>query len=287
MNASVRISPTLPALDADRVARLAQDCLRLELRTFPKPGLVSHVDRGAHRDMDAHSFERSAAAIQPFLARLADAGAALRPMPTLRRIGLEAEAAMLSATGGVNTHRGAIFCLGLLCAAAGASRSGSHAGRSLGEIVALRWGNAIEAGPIPLRSHGSDALRRHGASGARGEAMAGFPSLYRIGLPALRAGARLRGSDPEAARVQCLFALIAGVQDTNLLHRGGAGGASFASDAAHAFLQRGGVGRPDWRDAATRVHRDFVARHLSPGGCADLLAACLFVDRFDTELAAA
>src|SRR5262245_3636520 len=102
----------------------ATRCLLKELETWPKPGLVSHVDRGSHDDMDADTFRRSAAAIRPHLQLLAEAAARGCGMDRLRIIGLEAEAAMLAATSDVNTHRGAIFGLGLLCAAAGARAGG-------------------------------------------------------------------------------------------------------------------------------------------------------------------
>ncbi len=104
-----------------RVADMAAAALLAELETWPKPGLVSHVDAGSHADMEADTFRASTAAIRPFLAELAAAGASGAGMAELRGIGLAAERAMLAATGGVNTHRGAIFGLGLLCAAAGAA----------------------------------------------------------------------------------------------------------------------------------------------------------------------
>ena len=97
----------------------------------------------------------------------------------------------------------------------------------------------------------------------------------------LRRGRRLAPGDAEAAAVHCCFALIAALEDTNLLHRGGSGGLAFARRAASAFLDRGGVGAPGWRDEASRIHRAFVARHLSPGGSADLLAMTLFVDAWE------
>lgn len=262
-----------------RIAALAHAALMLELLTAPKPGLVSHRDRGSHDDMTAQTFRASADAIRPFLRRLAEAGVTRAPMAALRGIGLEAEAAMMAATCGVNTHRGTIFGLGLLCAAAGRAAART----SLGGIVAREWGAAIAVGPIPMHSHGTGALRRHGAGGARLEAASGFPSLYRIGLPALRAGRRL--DDDEAARVHCLFALMAEVQDTNLLHRGGAEGAAFARSSARAFMAAGGVGRPGWREDAHALHRQFVTRRLSAGGCADLLAMTLFVAAFEDERA--
>ena len=299
------------------VAALAVDCLALEVDAWPKPGLVSRIDSGSHDDMDAGTFARSAEALRPHLAALAEAGRAGAGMARLRAIGIAAEADMLAATGGVNTHRGAIFGLGLLCAAAGAasllpqSDTRYPAGRmrgpsslwdplnrpdvvgplapltrekntpTLGAIVADRWGAAILDGPVPLRSHGAEARRRYSAGGARAEAAAGFPTLYATGLPALCEGRRLAPGDDEAARVQCCFALIAALEDTNLLHRGGPEGLALARHAASAFLDRGGVGASGWRDEALRIHRAFVDRRLSPGGSADLLAMTLFVDAWD------
>jgi len=153
---------------------------------------------------------------------------------------------------------------------------------SLGGFVAQRWGDAIRRGPIPLHSHGSAALRLHGASGARGEAAAGFPSVYYTGLPALRLGRALAPGDASAARVQACIALVAAVRDTNLLHRGGVEGARYATEAAASFLADGGVGALGWRARAATVHAEFVARRLSPGGCADLLAMTLFVDALES-----
>jgi triphosphoribosyl-dephospho-CoA synthase len=272
-------APSAPSFAQD-LGALAAACLRLEVATYPKPGLVSHVDNGAHHDMDAPLLVRSANALAPFFADLALAGAAGARMDRLRVIGIEAERAMLAATGGVNTHRGAIFGVGLLSAAAGFRELfGVH--RPLGAIIAARWGKAILSGPVPLRSHGAEAARRHGAGGARLEAAQGLPSVYTIALPALRTGRALAPDDDEAARVQAFIALIAAVADTNLLHRGGAPGLNFAQTEAAAFLAAGGVGRMAWREQAVTMHGAFVARNLSPGGCGDLLAMALFVDRLE------
>ncbi len=275
---------TVPAWVPACVAAWARTSLLAELNTWPKPGLVSHVDQGSHLDMDAATFETSALAIEPFFAQLTEAGAAGAAMPELRSIGMAAERAMLAATNGINTHRGAIFGLGLVCAAAGAA-----AGRQppqwraaiLGETVRQRWGRGILRGPIPLRSHGTEALRRFGAGGARAQAAAGFPDVLALALPALRLARHSLAHDPEAARVQAFFTLLAAVDDTNLLHRGGAEGLCFAQQAAQRFLDDGGVTQPEWRDKAAVVHRAFVARRLSPGGCADLLAIALLLDALE------
>ncbi len=262
------------------IAARAVRCLLLELETWPKPGLVSHIDSGSHHDMDAGTFRRSAAAIAPYFHALAEAGAQACAMGRLRIIGLEAEAAMRAATCGINTHRGAIFGLGLLCAAAGARAVDTLPDQPLGRIVARRWGAAIAAAQPVTRSHGAAMQARHGAGGARHEAASGFPNVARVGLPALQS-ARRGGHAEAAARVHCLFALIATVGDTNLLHRGGAVGAAWARRQARGFLARGGVSQAGWENDAISLHQAFVARRLSPGGCADLLAMTLLVDALD------
>jgi triphosphoribosyl-dephospho-CoA synthase len=259
----------------DRIGALAAECLRLEVNTHPKPGLVSHVDAGAHRDMDAQLLYRSADTLAPFIAQLAAAGRVGAGLGRLRQIGIAAERAMLAATDGVNTHRGAIFGLGLMAAAAGFRDANGMSG-PLGPIVARRWGRSIASIPAVPDSHGAAAARHYGAGGARKEAALGFPSVYGVAIPALAVGLRLARGDAQAARVHACLALIATVGDTNLLHRGGLDGLAFAQRTAGTFLAAGGVGQAGWRRKALRIHRMFVARNLSPGGCADLLAIALF-----------
>lgn len=268
-----------PWVGMDTIAVSARQSLILELETWPKPGLVSHIDCGSHHDMNSETFRESADVIEPYLAALVRAGATGGKMGRLRVIGIQAERAMLSATNGINTHRGAIFGMGLLCAAAGARANGRVADNlSLGSIVSLLWGNDIFDGPLPLHSHGGRARRKYGAGGARIEAARGFPTVYEVGLPTLRQYRANFPDDMEAVRVQTCFALIAAVEDTNLLHRGGQQGLRHARLAADAWLKDGGIANPRWRESAHSVHQEFISRWLSPGGSADLLAMTLFVD---------
>lgn len=267
---------TQEAIDTAVIGRLASTCLKLEVMTYPKPGLVSHVDSGAHDDMDAALMHRSAASLTPYFIKLAHAGTNGERMPALRTIGLAAERAMMAATGGVNAHRGAIFGMGLLCAAAGFREAFEPRG-TLGAIIAQELGSGILEGAGAGDSHGVLVSRRFNVGGARKEAANGFPAIYRCALPALLQGESLRLGDAEAARIHALMSLIAVVDDTNLLYRGGADALRFARDQASTFLERGGVGAPDWRAHAIAMHQAFVARRISPGGCADLLAMTLFV----------
>lgn len=278
----VLIPTDVPAL-ADRTAALAHRAMLDELETWPKPGLVSLVDAGSHRDMDARTLRLSATAVRPFLAQMVTAGARHADMATLRTIGIAAEAAMTGATGGVNAHRGAIFCLGLICAAEGATGGRAASAEQRATEVALRWGTSLRGTPPARRSHGGRASRRFGVGGATAEAAAGFPTVREIAVPALRRGRLLAPGDPGAARVHCFFALLAVVDDTNLLHRGGAAGLADTQALAAAFLTDGGVGAPNWQQKALAIHRALVARRLSPGGYADLLAATLLLDALDSQ----
>lgn len=265
---------------ARHMGRLALQALFREVALPLKPGLVGPQDTGSHQDMDFTTFMRSLQALRSYFPAITACGARGPAFPALQALGVEAEARMLAATGGINTHRGAIFNLGLLCAAAGRlhARGIPASALRLSASVRHHWGPAIlaSAGQTP-DSHGSRVSQRHGCGGARAEAAAGFPAALEIGLPAYRQALAATGQ-PDAAATQALFALIARLDDTNLLWRGGTAGLSWAQDCAQAFLAAGGVRAPDWQAHAAHIHADFVARRLSPGGSADLLGVTLFLE---------
>jgi triphosphoribosyl-dephospho-CoA synthase len=265
-----------------RIGRAAVAALHDELALAPKPGLVSFADRGSHDDMDARTFMRSLFALRHSFTRLAVLGAMQVDFAALAAEGIAAEARMLRATGGVNTHRGAIFSLGLLCAAAGALRARAQPLRptALRQALVERWGAALEARSrsAATESHGALARRRFGLRGAGEEAAAGFPVLFETTWPALRQALR-QDLSPAAARLQALMQTIAVLDDTNLVHRGGMAGLRHAQDSAQRWLQAGGACHPDGAARAHALHDDFVARRLSPGGSADLLAASCWLQR--------
>lgn len=283
-----RYRPAAPAIPGDqaaaeRIGRLALRSLYREVALDPKPGLVTPASQGSHSDMDFTTFLRSLQSLRVYFPAIAVCGLQGPGFATLRTLGIEAEVTMLAATGGINTHRGAIFNLGLLCAASGwlvAAGEQPAAVRAC-QVVADCWGHEILDGlaampaMAPL-SHGLAVARRYGSGGARAEAAAGFPAAREVGLPAYRAALAATG-DEERAEAQALFALIAEVDDTNLLWRGGPSGLAHGRRAAGQFLAAGGVLADDWRARAEAIDRDFTARRLSPGGSADLLGVTLFL----------
>lgn len=266
---------------AAAIGRLAIRSLYREVALPIKPGLVGPQGSGSHADMNFQTFMRSLQSLRGYFSEIAEAGAWRPAFAPLQQLGVEAEQVMLAATGGINTHRGAIFNLGLLCAAIGWLKAAGQSvtAEAACTLVARQWGGEIMAGAVQLPgpvSHGQWVAQRYGSGGARQEAASGFPAAIDIGLPAYREALRRTG-DPEAAATQALFALMAVVDDTNLLWRGGREGLAWAQATVSGFLAAGGVTHPGWRVFAAEIERQFSARRLSPGGSADLLGVTLFL----------
>jgi triphosphoribosyl-dephospho-CoA synthase len=199
----------------------------------------------------------------------------------LRAQGISAETRMLQATGGVNTHRGAVFSLGLLCAAAG--RCDAIGMQRTPEAIRAKlvetWGQALAVHASAARnSNGASAARAHGLRDVASEAALGFPTLFDHVWPRLRS-AVAHGLSPARARLEALFAAMAALDDTNLAHRGGLAGLRYVQARAAEFLARGGAACDDAQDWAWQFHRELVALHLSPGGSADLLGAACWLQR--------
>lgn len=255
--------------------------LYAELVLHPKPGLVSLVDNGSHDDMDACLFMRSLFSLRNYFIRMVHAGTQATAFDILKEYGMQAERCMLAATNGINTHRGAIFSLGMLCAAAGYCHAHSLplSAKNLRSALQAEWGAALLAHASPAvakLSNGIRATRLYAVSGARAQGAQGFPAVFEIGLPQLLLSFA-EGANASEAQVDALFSLMAQMADTNIYHRGGADGATLVRRAAKQFMQSGGTAQTEWRNRALECHRLFVSQNLSPGGAADMLSASWFV----------
>ena len=242
---------------AGYLADLAAKALTEEVRLTPKPGLVDERNSGAHNDMDLPLFLRSIDALTPHFRQITALSLSGADAAALQAAGLEAEAAMFRTTGGVNTHKGALFSFSVLLAALGRYLSDG------GDVFAHAAALAAELTP-PQDTHGAAVTLRHQVGGARSEALAGFPT-------ARKAAALLQTHDP----LTVLLWLMAHTEDTNLYHRGGAEGAAFVKAQAAAIL----AAPPEQRVTLTQALDDaLIDRWLSPGGSADLLALALFLN---------
>ena len=252
---------TVPYLVAD----LAERALRLELDTTPKPGLVDRQDNGAHKDMDYALMSKSISALRPYLTRLAVESAKDIDPAKIKEIGIEAEKAMLKATGGVNTHKGALFCIGLSVAAASylASTTGSVEAYSFKELVS----RAASEIPAAQGTHGAEAKRSFKAVGALENARAAYPELFTDWLPYYRS---LEG-DPFRCH-KTLLHIMTTLDDTNILHRRGAEGLAHAEAEAARLLE-------DFSESGlSSLNKDFIRENISPGGSADMLSLTIFIE---------
>lgn len=272
------------------LADLAVTVLFDEAELTPKPALVDRRGNGAHHDLDLVRLRRSALSLRDGFAAIARTAMDQEPSLWLRarigRIGRSMELRMLAATNGSNAHRGAIWSLGLLVAAAAHYRNDrnqvtvSAAAAAIARLPDTGL-NASRSADRPL-SHGERVRLKYGSTGARGEAQAGFPHAVRVGLPALRA-ARARGVPEDCARLDTLMAIMARLDDTCLLHRGGRDALETAQTGAFAVLDAGGTSTPTGKRLLKQLHDDLMTRWVSPGGSADLLSVTLFLDRLEDE----
>lgn len=276
---------------AGHIGKAARKALLEEVYTGPKPGLVDPFSNGAHQDMTLADFERSAFALEPFFTEMARMGLEGPEDPErlflwIRSVGIRAEKAMYKATGGVNTHKGAIFTLGILCAATGACRS-LYGKVTLSDLVEIEQKmtrrilleeieKIFREQDLLLGTHGQQNLKAYGVLGVRGEAAWGYPSVTELALPVLLDGSADK-QDPDRSKLQALFVLMSQVEDGNVLARAGKKGMEEVRQIARAFLRSGGVCQKDALEQLERMDRYFVKKNYSNGGCADLLAAAIFL----------
>lgn len=270
--------------DQEQVALLAVQSLIDEVHTTPKPGLVDQRNNGSHKDMDVRLFKISAHTLQPYFGRCVQIGqeTAHRPpeetFPLLREAGLQAEKAMLQATCGVNTHKGAIYTLGILCGSAGRLWSAEKPIADREEILAecaqiVHISVQKDFASAKGKTTGEQLYLKYGMRGIRGEVADGLPSIRNIGLPRFQQFLADGFSENDAGAYTLLH-LIANVADTNLYKRGGEAGAQWAVKATSELLSAAQYPAIQQIEALDDA---FIARNLSPGGCADLLAATYFL----------
>ena len=265
------------------LAALAKESLTAEAELTPKPGLVDRRGSGSHHDLTLGLLRRSAAVLEPYFSQMASAAIGRVVDTSLREdlavIGRAAERAMYKATSGSNTHKGAIWILGLLVAAsAGTGDGNSQDIASVGGSIARLPDRAQPA----IITHGDVVRSRYQAAGARGEAASNFPHVIELGVPTLRKQ-RAKGCSEEASRLDALLRIMTQLDDTCVLYRGGVEALDVVKSGAQNVLAAGGYASAHGRNQLRKLDRELIARHVSPGGSADLLAATIFLDALERQ----
>ena len=283
------------------MAALAERALRRELDTPLKPGLVGPDSSGAHTDMDYALMQKAIAALRPYWSRMAKASVP----PLLQMIGIEAEKAMKKATGGINTHRGAIFALGLALNARGMEVPVTEEviKNRLCKIAGVILHNGLidsalhftaEDAPALQRSHGEEAVKQYGVKGAREMALEGYKDLWTNWLPYYRDTLGLRPREsviPSEASVspiqRTLLRIMSTLDDTCVIHRVGYERAQEVKrEAADVLMaeEKWFFAKPceKYFSSAGNNLQDLCVRYaaegISPGGAADMLALTILID---------
>ncbi|HZH58967.1 MAG TPA: triphosphoribosyl-dephospho-CoA synthase [Metabacillus sp.] len=259
---------------SEEVARLAVASLIEEVELTPKPGLVDQRNTGAHQDLTLTLMKKSAHSLYNTFLTIAISSYGELPSQQLREkianIGRNGEREMFDVTGGVNTHKGAIWSLGLLTSALAM-------GKGTYTIIEI----AKKAGELarfpdrfcpPSVTNGKRVMAKYGVNGAKLEAEQGFPHILNHSLPTLYQS-REAGMSENEAKLYALLSLITQLDDTCILHRGGMKALQFVKKHAAIILEKKEL------DLLYSLDDDFIQRNLSPGGSADLLAATLFIDK--------
>ena len=275
-------------MTSEEIGTLALEAMLLEVSVTPKPGLVDRNNSGAHRDMGFFTFMKSAAGLRSSFEDFAEAGIVggvkkflpREIFPYIRKIGIEAEKRMFSATGGVNTHKGEIFSLGLLSACSG-YLSGSGREVKAGDVMktaAEMCRGICERDFAEVKTKSPESLTKgervyieHGITGIRGEAEDGYPAVRNISLPALKKYLD-DGFSMNDAMAMTLIHIMAHAQDTNIISRHDILTAQEVMINAKKMISSG-FGLDDIK----RLDDDFISKWISPGGSGDLLAVTYFL----------
>ncbi len=263
-----------------QIARCAALAAKEELRLLFKPGLVTPISNGSHKDLDFHLMSESLECLKPFWQECAKKGLAAQKaspefLSELRILGLEAEKRLFDLTSGVNTYRGLLYLLGILCAAVGFAFAHKQRLEDVFEIT-----RAIAAEELKRIPNTHTRAKDQGFSsyaGARGEAASGFETVYQAYEFFLER--KRKASSRAEALTDTLIYLISKTCDTNVLGRGGSEGLLFMQQSATEILKADGLLTPK----GTNLYRQFLLetlqRNLSAGGAADLLICTSFLDR--------
>ncbi len=267
------------------LVRNAIRALLYEVTVTPKPGLVDPASQGPHPDMTAFTFINSALSLQPYFSQCEQVGCQFETADLtqlfhqLRPLGVVAEREMFTATAGVNTHKGAVFSLGILVAAS--AYQVAHPTKDLRKIVqemlmglTTRDFDGLATKDPTMLTTGERMYLQYGIKGIRGEAEAGYPTVFRWALPALRQSTGTLNQ----RLLDTLLTIVANSIDTNLVKRAGNSEVvDWAHTEAQTYLALGGSQTAAGWQKLVELNQVFDQRHLSLGGSADLLILTIFL----------
>lgn len=277
-----------------KISQYALQSLLYEVSASPKPGLVDRFNSGAHQDMDFFTFMASSASLAYYFHYCVNMGVRFawqnpkELFQSLRKPGMEAERDMFQATNHVNTQKGLIFSLGIICAAAASCmlEEKNTTAQVICQKVRSMTDGLCEKELVFLNkkgnlTNGEKLYKKYGITGIRGEVEKGFPTVCQFGLPVFQELKKTNRYHVNDILVQTLLHLMANNIDTNIVARHDLDTLTYVQQYAHKTLEVGGILTEKGRNMVFEMDRVFIQKNISPGGSADLLAVTFMLDALE------
>ncbi|MGV1070567.1 triphosphoribosyl-dephospho-CoA synthase CitG [Clostridium perfringens] len=259
--------------------------LLYEVSCYPSPGLVSPISNGAHNDMDYYTFLDSISVIGPKFREIAEISMSdiqvSELLNKIRPIGLKIEEAMFHVTNNINTHKGLIFLMGVVCAA---TSKAFYEGKPFKEIRNLikEMTSGLVSKELNSKTnkksetYGEKIFRLYGITGIRGEVEKGLPSVFNYSLPFYMEHENLKTNERLYLTLLCI---MANCEDSTLLHRNDIYVLEEVKKRSQEILNMICYEKPEIiEEKIFEIDKEFSERGISPGGSADLLAITVFLD---------
>jgi triphosphoribosyl-dephospho-CoA synthase len=272
------------------IASLAIEAMLYEVASFPSPGLVSSISKGAHSDMDHYSFIKSTSILSKYMVLFAEEGLSNKTpkeiFNSIRNIGMKAESEMFKGTKGVNTHKGMIFLLGISCAAVTKAIYDKSDFREVQDIIKQMTIGIVQdelsyMNSDKVKSHGEQLFIKYKVEGIRGQVERGLPLVFDYSIAIYKENSVLELND---RLIHTLLCIMQHCEDSNVLHRHSMKTLNEVQQKAVQIVSLGGMTTTSGKAAIEALDREFIRRGISPGGAADLLAVTVFFNLVEEYL---
>jgi triphosphoribosyl-dephospho-CoA synthase len=264
------------------IAGYAIEAMLCEVAAYPSPGLVSSISKGAHMDMDHYSFIKSTSILSQYMVLFAEEGYSDRTpkeiFKAIRNIGIEAEKEMFKGTKGINTHKGMLFLLGISCAAVTKAINDKKSFEEIQGIIKQMTRGLVQDELSYMNkdkavSHGEKLFLKYNVEGIRGQVERGIPLVFDYSMQVYKENKSLKLND---RLIHTLISIMIHCEDSNVLHRHSMDTLKEVQQKATHIISLGGMTTESGKAAIEELNKEFINRHISPGGSADLLAVTVF-----------
>ncbi|WP_319203374.1 triphosphoribosyl-dephospho-CoA synthase [uncultured Ilyobacter sp.] len=269
-----------------KLVELLQEAMLKEVMCYPSFGLVSPISSGSHNDMDHFTFIESTVVLQKYFLRMANLIFLYEDEKIIfnygRKIGIEAEMEMFKKTGGVNTHKGIIFLLGITLMASGIVIFKGGKFEDISNVIKNMTMGIVESDFRKIDSkqtltHGEKMYLEYGITGVRREVETGLPLVFEYSLNTYE---NLKLNQNQRL-VYTLLEIMSMCDDTTVLYRHDIKMLDYVKKRSQEILENT-KGYFD-QEIFDNFTEECIEKNISPGGAADILATTVFLSLVKQE----